>query len=231
MRGRQSCDRFAACDPGRRIDVGRLGNRWTIGDWTMRPTLLPLAAMLLTSCTSSQKPSTTEQQPATYDQKYEEAAELVTIVHEQGSFLKALAQKARDGSLSESEEKALRRYNYLQDAISRWAADESPDVGVKEQDREDIDRIIDDHLVNPPPEHGKTRPPAATSAPRLSRASSTGTDATSASCSTTMDPWLRRAPICTCSSTRDNGKSSPGVTGLREPVRVARRSSGRRRGG
>lgn len=114
--------------------------------------------MLLTSCTSSQKPSTTEQQPATYDQKYEEAAELVTIMHEQGSFLKALAQKARDGSLSESEEKALRRYNYLQDAISRWAADESPDVGVKEQDREDIDRIIDDHLVNPPPGAWKDAP-------------------------------------------------------------------------
>jgi hypothetical protein len=60
----------------------------------MRRTLLLLAAMLITSCTPSQEPPTTEQLPATYDRKYEEAVELVTIVHEQGSFLKTLVQKA-----------------------------------------------------------------------------------------------------------------------------------------
>jgi len=102
-----------------------------------------LMALLVASCSSSEKGSAGKGQPAAQDEKYDQALEYYTLTHGQEGDPNGLAGgRSRGGRAPELDRQTAKRMLSLQQAMRDWRL-EKPDARVASKDRQAAEQIVE----------------------------------------------------------------------------------------
>ena len=119
------------------------------GEQTVKRILPLLAALLVASCSSSEKGPAGKGQVAAQDEKYDQALEYYALTHEPGADANDLTDgKPRSRQASEIDPQTARRMLSLQEAIRSWRI-EKPDAGVPGKDRKAVKDLVERVFQDP----------------------------------------------------------------------------------